>query len=115
VAAAHYLMMPRSDSNITINADGTSYQTGGGLTDRVKIFYKPVEQAKRGMPLKSLPVKGAVLKKREEKRRKEERKEAVEFVKFYLCMNCTGVAVSGTFPSPACLVRHSQGRHIHHD
>jgi hypothetical protein len=25
------------------------------------------------------------------------------------------VAVSGTFPFPACLVRHSQGRHIHHD
>jgi Zinc knuckle len=27
----------------------------------------------------------------------------------------SGVAVSGTFPFPACLVRHSQGRHIHHD
>jgi hypothetical protein len=25
------------------------------------------------------------------------------------------VAVSGTFPFPAWLVRHSQGRHIHHD
>jgi hypothetical protein len=25
------------------------------------------------------------------------------------------VAVSGTFPLPACLVGHSQGRHIHHD
>jgi hypothetical protein len=30
-------------------------------------------------------------------------------------MKATAVAVSGTFPSPACLVRHSQGRHIHHD
>jgi hypothetical protein len=25
------------------------------------------------------------------------------------------VAVSGIFPFPACLVRHSQGRHIHYD
>jgi hypothetical protein len=29
--------------------------------------------------------------------------------------NTGSVAVSGTFPFPACLVRHSQGRHIHHD
>lgn len=76
VAAAHYLMMPLSDPNITINADGTSYQTGGGLTDKVSIIYDPEEQASRGTPLKVLPVKGSSL--------------TAFFVKFYLCMNATG-------------------------
>ena len=76
VAVAHFLMMPLSDPNITINADGTSYQTGGGLTDKVRIVYDPEEQAKRGMPLKVLPVKGS--------------SHTAFFVKFYLCMTATG-------------------------
>ena len=76
VAAAHYLMMPLTDPHITINADGTSYQTGGALTDQVTVVYDPDEQAKRGSPLKVLPVKGSSL--------------TAFFVKFYLCMNATG-------------------------
>ena len=76
VAAAHYLMMPLTNPNITINTDGTSYQTGGGLTDKVKIVYDPEEQIRRGTPLKVLPVKGSSL--------------TAFFVKFYLCMNATG-------------------------
>ena len=76
VAAAHHLMMPLTDPHITINADGTSYQTGGGLTDQVAIVFDPEEQARRGTPLKVLPVKGSSL--------------TAFFVKFYLCMNATG-------------------------
>ena len=78
VAAAHFLMMPLSNPHITINADGTSYQTGGGLTDKVSIIYDPEEQAKRGTPLKVLPVKGSSL--------------TAFFVKFYLCINATGAS-----------------------
>ena len=77
VATAHFLMTPLTNPNITINADGTSYQTGGGLTDKVSIIYDLEEQAKRGTPLKVLPVKGSSL--------------TAFFVKFYLCMNATGV------------------------
>ena len=76
VAAAHFLMMPLTDPNITINADGTSYQTGGGLTDKVRIVYDPEEQAKRGVPLKVMPEKGVSL--------------TAFFVKFYLCMTAAG-------------------------
>jgi hypothetical protein len=54
-------MMPLTDPNITINADGTSYQTGGGLTDKVRIVYDPEEQLKRGVPLKAMPEKGTSL------------------------------------------------------
>jgi hypothetical protein len=35
VAVAHYLMMPLINPHIAINADGTSYQTGGALTDKI--------------------------------------------------------------------------------
>ena len=45
VAAAHFLMMPLSNPHITINADGISYQTGGGLTDKVSVIYDAEEQA----------------------------------------------------------------------
>ena len=76
VAAAHHLMMPLTDPNITINADATSYQTGGGLTDKIRIIYDPEEQAKRGVPLKVMPEKGTSL--------------VAFFVKFYLCMTAAG-------------------------
>ena len=76
VAVAHHLMMPLTNAHIAINADGTSYQTGGALTDKIQVIYDPEEQRARGGPLKVLPVKGSCL--------------TAYFVKFYLCMNATG-------------------------
>ena len=76
VAVAHHLMMPLMNAHIAINADGTSYQTGGALTDKIHVIYDPEEQRARGGPLKVLPVKGSCL--------------TAYFVKFYLCMNTTG-------------------------
>jgi hypothetical protein len=38
-----------------------------------------------------------------------------DFLKHLVELVLSSVAVSGTFPFPACLVRHSHGRHIHHD
>ena len=76
VAVAHHLMMPLTNAHIAINADGTSYQTGGALTDKIHVIYDPEEQKARGGPLKVLPVKGSCL--------------TAYFVKFYLCMNATG-------------------------
>lgn len=76
VAVAHHLVMPLTDAHIAINADGTSYQTGGALTDKIQVIYDPEEQRARGGPLKVLPVKGSSL--------------TAYFVKFYLCMNATG-------------------------
>ena len=76
VAVAHHLVMPLTNPHIAINADGTSYQTGGALTDKIQVIYDPEEQKARGGPLKVLPVKGSCL--------------TAYFVKFYLCMNSTG-------------------------
>ena len=76
VAVAHHLMMPLTNAHIAINADGTSYQTGGALTDKIQVIYDPEEQRARGGPLKVLPVKGSCL--------------TAYFVKFYLCMSATG-------------------------
>jgi hypothetical protein len=69
-------MMPLTNPHIAINADGTSYQTGGALTDKIQVIYDPEEQRARGARLKVLPVKGSCL--------------TAYFVKFYLCMNATG-------------------------
>ena len=76
VAVAHFLAMPLTKAHIAINADGTSYQTGGALTDKIQVIYDPEEQKARGGPLKVLPVKGSIL--------------TAFFIKFYLCMNATG-------------------------
>ena len=76
VAVAHFLAMPLTNAHIAINADGTSYQTGGALTDKIQVIYDPEEQKARGGPLKVLPVKGSIL--------------TAFFIKFYLCMNATG-------------------------
>jgi hypothetical protein len=76
VAVAHYLLMPLTNPHIAINADGTSYQTGGALTDKIQVIYDPEEQKARGGPLKFLPVKGSIL--------------TAYSAKFYLCMNATG-------------------------
>ena len=69
-------MMPLTNAHIAINADGTSYQTGGALTDKIRVIYDIEEQKARGGPLKVLPVKGSSL--------------TAYFIKFYLCMNATG-------------------------
>jgi hypothetical protein len=61
VAAAHYLMMPLTNPHIAINADGTSFKTGGALTDKIQVIFDPEEQRARGAPLKVLPVKGSYL------------------------------------------------------
>lgn len=50
IAAAHYLMVPLSTPYLMINADGTSYSTGGGLTDGVEVYYLADEQ--KGATLK---------------------------------------------------------------
>jgi hypothetical protein len=76
VAVAHYLMMPLTNPHIAIHADGTSFKTGGALTDEIQVIYDPEEQRAWGAPLKVLPVKGSCL--------------TAYFVKIYLCMNATG-------------------------
>ena len=42
---------------IAINANGTSYQTGGALTDKTQVIYDPEEQKTRGAPLKVSPLR----------------------------------------------------------
>ena len=76
VAVAHHLVMPLTNPDIAVNVDGTSYHTGGALTDKIQVIYDPEEQKARGGPLKVLPVKGSCL--------------TAYFVKFYLCMYSTG-------------------------
>jgi hypothetical protein len=83
VAAAHYLMMPLTDPNLVINADGTSFQTGGALTDKVCVIYDPDEQKLRGGPLKVSAVKGGSL--------------VAFFIKYYLCMNATGTTAPAIY------------------
>ena len=70
VAVAHHLVMLLTNPHTAINADGTSYQTGGALTDKIQVNYDPEEQKARGGQLKVLPVKGSCL--------------TAYFVKFYL-------------------------------
>lgn len=43
-------MVPLSTLYLMINADGTSYSTGGGLTDEVEVYYLANEQ--KGATLK---------------------------------------------------------------
>ena len=40
-AAAHFLMMPLTSPHLVINADGTSFQTGGGQTELKAVVYDP--------------------------------------------------------------------------
>lgn len=73
-------MMQLTDPRITINAEGTLYQTRGGLTDQVASVYDPEEQVSRSTPLKVLSAKGSSL--------------TAFFVKFHMCMNVTGTTAS---------------------
>lgn len=72
-AVAHHLVMPLTNAHIAVNAEGTSYQTGGALTDKIQVIFDPEKQKARGGPLKVLPVKGSRL--------------TAYFMKFYLSMN----------------------------
>ena len=46
-------MVPLTSPYLKFNADGTSFQTGGGLTDLVKVKYLPDDwEAKDGRPFK---------------------------------------------------------------
>ena len=54
-------MMPLTVPDLAINADGTSYQTSGGLTDKVQVLYDPLERVEKREPLKVMAVKGSTL------------------------------------------------------
>ena len=55
-AVAHHAMVPLTSPYLLFNADGTSFQTGGGHTDLVKVKYLPYDwEAKNGRPLKVAP------------------------------------------------------------
>ena len=74
IAAAHYLTVPLSTPYLIINADGTSYSTGGGLTDGVEVYY--LADAQQGATLKVPAQKESTL--------------TAYFVKYYLCMTAAG-------------------------
>jgi hypothetical protein len=74
IAAAHFLMVPLTSPHLIINADGTSYSTGGGLTAGVEVYYLADEQ--QGKTLKVPAQKESTL--------------TSYFVKYYLCMTATG-------------------------
>ena len=55
-AVSHHTMVPLTSPYLMSNADGTSFQTGGGLTDLVKVKYLPYDwEAKDGRPFKVAP------------------------------------------------------------
>ena len=67
-------MMPPAFPHLVINADGDSFQTGGGLSELKAVVYDPVVQSKNGLK---------VLADKTES-------HAAYFVNFYLCINATG-------------------------
>ena len=74
IAAAHFLIVPLSSPYLIINADGTAYSTGGGLTDGVEVYYLADDQ--QGKTLKVPAQKESTL--------------TSYFVKYYLCMTAAG-------------------------
>ena len=95
VAAAHFLMMPLTSPHLVINADGTSFQTGGGQTELVSVVYDPEVHKGNDQPLKVLPEKSVSL--------------TAYFVKFYLCINATG---SSAPPVYICADKNMKEREI---
>ena len=83
VAVALQLMTRLTRPELLINADGTVFQTSGGLTNSVKVLYNAAAQKSKGTSLKVDAVKGASL--------------TAYFVKFYLCMNATGSTAPPVF------------------
>ena len=78
IAAAHYLMVPLTSPHLMINADGTSYATGGGLTAGIKVYF--LDEAQNGTTLKVPALKDKTL--------------TSYFVKYYMCMTATGVTAA---------------------
>ena len=78
IAAAHYLMVPLTSPHLMINADGTSYATGGGLTSGVNVYY--LEDSQKGATLKVPAQKDKSL--------------TSYFVKYYMCMTASGVTAA---------------------
>jgi hypothetical protein len=76
IAAAHFLMVPLTSPHLIINADGTAYSTGGGLTAGVEVYYLADEQ--QGKTLKVPAQKESTL--------------TSYFVKFYLCIYTSAIA-----------------------
>ena len=76
VAAAYFLVMPLTSPHLVINADGTSFQTGGGQTELVPVVYDPEMHKENNQPPKVLPEKSVSL--------------TAYFVKLYPCINATG-------------------------
>ena len=78
IAAAHYLMVPLTSPHLMINADGTSYATGGGLSAGIKVYF--LDEAQNGTTLKVPAQKDKTL--------------TSYFVKYYMCMTATGVTAA---------------------
>ena len=70
-------MVPLTSPYLMFNADGTSFQTGGGHTDLVKVKYLPYDwEAKSGRPLKVAAQKDGQL--------------VSFFIKYYMFVNAVG-------------------------
>lgn len=78
IAAAHYLMVPLTSPHLMINADGTSYATGGGLTSGIDVYF--LEDSQKGATLKVPAQKDKTL--------------TSYFIKYYMCMTATGVTAA---------------------
>ena len=74
-------MVPLTSPYLMFNADGTSFQTGGGLTGLVKVKYLPDNwEAKDGRPLKVAAQKDGQL--------------VSLFIKYYMFVNAVGDIVA---------------------
>ena len=76
-AVAHHAMVPLTSPYLLFNADGTSSQTEGGLTDLVKVKYLPYDwEARNVRPLKVAAQKDGQL--------------VSFFIKYYMFVNAVG-------------------------
>ena len=82
-AVAHFFMMLLTVPHLTFNADGTSFQTGGGLSELVKVRYLPEDFESKGGPLKVAAQKGQSL--------------VCFFIKVYIFINAFGNSGPVTF------------------
>jgi hypothetical protein len=77
-AVAHSIMMPMTSIHLSINADGTSFNTAGQTTSSIKVIFDPEEQKRKGGPLKVMPQRGTQL--------------TGHFVKYYGCVTAGGMS-----------------------
>ena len=75
--------MVTTSALLMFNADGTSFQTGGGLTELVRVKYLPLDQEMKEGPLKVSAQRGASL--------------VAYFIKLYLFCNAFGISGSPIF------------------